>query len=103
MGTVQQAENGGEYAIPGVVFTLNAPLSPRGGDRFAVVDASFSFATNNCTIVRGAALLEGIAVQPDPLRQAATTAAGGTGPTRPTGSARLTGRPRTIRSSFLIH
>lgn len=61
VGTVQQAENGGEYAIPGVVFTLNAPLSPRGGDRFAVVDANFSFAANNCTIVRGAALLEGIA------------------------------------------
>ncbi len=56
----QQAENGGEYAIPAAIFTLSAPMSPRGGDRFGAVDANQSFGAMNCTIARGNALIEGL-------------------------------------------
>jgi hypothetical protein len=50
-GVAWQAENGGEYAIPGgAEFTLTAPLNPRAGARFGVVDASGDFTANPCTI-----------------------------------------------------
>ncbi len=61
-GTTQQAENGGEYAIPSVPFALAAPNAPRGGDRFGAVDANLSFGANNLTVNRGSALIEGQAV-----------------------------------------
>ena len=60
-GTTAQAENGGEYQIPAGVFTLTAPLNPRSGARFGVVDANLNFATNNCTVARNGRLLEGAA------------------------------------------
>src|SRR5665213_3643755 len=60
-GASKQAENGGEYQIPAAVFTLTAPLNPRSGSRFGVVDANLNFASQNCTIVRNARLLEGAA------------------------------------------
>lgn len=49
-GVAQQAENGGEYGIPGgAAFTLTAPLNPKGGARFGVVDAGLDFTANPCT------------------------------------------------------
>lgn len=57
----KQAENGGEYQIPGTLFTLTAPTNPRSGARFGVVDANLNFATNNCTVTRNGRLLEGAA------------------------------------------
>ncbi|HEY5107215.1 MAG TPA: hypothetical protein VII73_10665 [Caulobacteraceae bacterium] len=59
--TTKQAENGGEYQIPAAAFTLTAPLNPRSGARFGVVDANLNFATNNCTIARNGRLLNGVA------------------------------------------
>jgi hypothetical protein len=56
-----QAENGGEYQIPGVNFALTAPRNPRSGARFAVVDANASFATWPCTILPNGRLLNGVA------------------------------------------
>src|SRR5271168_455928 len=50
-GTTGQAENGGEYAVPGgAAFTVNAPLSPRAGARFGVVDGAADFANYACTV-----------------------------------------------------
>ncbi|HEY2051203.1 MAG TPA: hypothetical protein VGH03_17830 [Caulobacteraceae bacterium] len=49
--TAGQAETGGEYAVPGgAAFTVSAPLNPRAGARFGVVDGGADFATNPCTI-----------------------------------------------------
>ena len=51
-GLTQQAENGGEYMIPGgAAFTLIAPGNPRSGARFGVVDAGLSFGSTPCTIM----------------------------------------------------
>lgn len=59
-GVIAQAENGGEYPIPGgAAFTLTAPANPRSGARFGVVDAGLGFATNNCTVKPNGALIEG--------------------------------------------
>ncbi|MGH7746975.1 MAG: hypothetical protein ACREQ5_19800, partial [Candidatus Dormibacteria bacterium] len=60
-GTAAQAENGGEYAIPAVSFTLTAPSSPRSGDRFGVLDPNLNFAANPLTIGRNGRLLNGLA------------------------------------------
>lgn len=60
-GAAQQADNGGEYQIPAAVFTLTAPLNPRSGARFGVVDANLNFGAQNCTVARNARLLEGAA------------------------------------------
>ena len=59
--TAIQAENGGEYQIGAGGFLVTAPANPRSGARFGVVDASLSFATNNCTIARNGRLLNGSA------------------------------------------
>ncbi|HSZ51337.1 MAG TPA: hypothetical protein VK801_07185 [Caulobacteraceae bacterium] len=46
-----QAETGGEYAVPGgAAFTLSAPLNPRSGARFGVVDGGADFGANPCTV-----------------------------------------------------
>ena len=46
-----QAETGGEYAVPGGGgFTVSAPLNPRAGARFGVVDGAADFAANPCTL-----------------------------------------------------
>ena len=58
-GAVGQAENGGEYAIPAVAFTLTAPATPKSGSRFGAVDATADFATHNLTIVPGGRQIEG--------------------------------------------
>jgi hypothetical protein len=59
-GTLAQAENGGEYAIPGgAAFTLTAPLNPRSGSRFGAVDASGDFATHNLTVAPNGRMIEG--------------------------------------------
>lgn len=61
--TFAQAENGGEYQIPpGNGFVLVAPLNPRPGSRFGVVDVGLGFATNTCIIQRNGRLIEGAAV-----------------------------------------
>jgi hypothetical protein len=50
--TSGQAETGGDYAIPsGGAFTVTAPLNPRSGARFGVVDGSGDFGSNACTVV----------------------------------------------------
>jgi hypothetical protein len=50
-GTSGQAENGGEYVLPGgAAFTLTAPLNPRAGNRFGVLDALGDFSSCPCTI-----------------------------------------------------
>ena len=46
-----QAETGGEYSVPGgSAFTVNAPLNPRAGARFGVVDGGADFGANPCTV-----------------------------------------------------
>lgn len=60
-GNLAQAENGGQYLIPAASFTLTAPLNPRSGARFAVVDGNLNFATNSLTVIRNGRLLEGAA------------------------------------------
>lgn len=46
-----QAETGGEYAVSGTApFTVSAPLNPRAGARFGVVDGGADFAANPCTV-----------------------------------------------------
>lgn len=51
-GNAGQAENGGEYAVnsSSAPFTLTAPLNPRAGSRFGVVDAALSFGRYACSI-----------------------------------------------------
>lgn len=56
-----QAENGGEYQIPGVTFTLTLPANPKSGARVGVADAGLGFGTNPCTVARNGRLLEGAA------------------------------------------
>ena len=59
-GVVAQAENGGEYAIPGgAAFTLTAPANPKSGARFGVVDGGLAFAATPCTINPGGRLING--------------------------------------------
>jgi hypothetical protein len=61
-GAIAQAENGGEYVIPGgAAFTLTAPLNPRPGARFAVADGGLDFATYPCTIDPNGRLIDGAA------------------------------------------
>jgi hypothetical protein len=49
--TAGQAETGGEYAVPGgAAFTVTAPMNPRAGARFGVVDGSLGFAAHACTV-----------------------------------------------------
>jgi hypothetical protein len=61
-GTVGQAENGGEYQIPGgAPFTLTAPLNPRSGARFGVVDANLAWGTYQLVINRNGRLINGAA------------------------------------------
>jgi hypothetical protein len=46
-----QAENGGEYAVPGgEAFTVTAPLNPKAGARFGVLDGSLGFGAFPCTV-----------------------------------------------------
>ena len=55
-----QAENGGEYALPGgVAYTVTAPANPKSGMRFGVIDAGLAFATTNCTIAGNGRLVNG--------------------------------------------
>jgi hypothetical protein len=55
-----QAENGGEYAIPpGLAYTVTAPLNPRAGNRFGVIDAGLGFATNACAVSGNGRLING--------------------------------------------
>lgn len=57
-----QAENGGLYqAALTAAVTLTAPLRPRNGSRFGIVDVSANFVTYNATIARNSQLLEGAA------------------------------------------
>jgi hypothetical protein len=50
-GTTGQAENGGEYQIPGgAAFTLTAPANPKAGARFGVVDTGLSWTSYPLTI-----------------------------------------------------
>jgi hypothetical protein len=57
-----QAENGGEYAIPGgTAFTLYAPLNPRSGARFGAVDAGLAWGTYALTVNPGGRLMNGAA------------------------------------------
>jgi len=61
-GTSGQAENGGEYQIPGgAAFTLTAPLNPRSGARFAVVDAGLSWGSFPLTVNPNGRLINGAA------------------------------------------
>ena len=60
-GTACQAENGGEYQIPPVAYTLTAPLNPRPGARFGVVDAGLNFGSTPCTVLGAGQLLNGAA------------------------------------------
>jgi len=60
-GASKQAENGAEIQVPAAVFTVTAPLNPRSGARFGVVDANLNFTAQNCTIARNGRLLEGVA------------------------------------------
>jgi len=61
-GVAGQAENGGEYQIPaGAAFTLTAPLNPRSGARFGVVDAGLDFGTNALTIAPNGRQINGAA------------------------------------------
>jgi hypothetical protein len=61
--TSGQAENGGEYAIPGgAAFTLIAPLNPRSGDRFGAVDAGLSWGGYALTVNPNGRLMNGSAV-----------------------------------------
>lgn len=61
-GATGQAENGGEYQIPGAVaFTLTAPGNPRSGDRFGVVDAGLAWSGYPLTINPNGQLLNGSA------------------------------------------
>lgn len=49
--TTGQAETGGEYVVPGgAPFTVSAPLNPRAGARFGVVDGAANFGSNPCTV-----------------------------------------------------
>jgi hypothetical protein len=60
-GSACQAENGGEYQIPPVAYTVTAPLDPRPGARFGVVDAALNFGPTPCTVVGNGRLLNGAA------------------------------------------
>lgn len=55
-----QAENGGEYPIPGgLAYTVFAPLNPVSGARFGVADAGLAFVTTNCTVNPNGRLING--------------------------------------------
>jgi hypothetical protein len=57
--TAGQAETGGEYAIPGgAAFTVSAPLNPRAGARFGVVDGGDDFGVNACMVQANGRLIE---------------------------------------------
>ena len=58
-GAACQAENGGEYQVPPVAYTITAPLNPRSGARFGVVDAGLHFAVSPCTVLNNGQLLNG--------------------------------------------
>jgi hypothetical protein len=61
-GTAGQAESGGEYQLPaGGAFTLTAPLNPRSGARFGVVDANLAWGAAPLTIARNGQLINGVA------------------------------------------
>lgn len=60
-GASGQAENGGEYQIPPGPFTLTAPLNPKNGSRFGVVDANLIWGATPLTIVRNGQLINGAA------------------------------------------
>ncbi len=61
-GVAAQAENGGEYQIPGGArFTLAAPANPRSGQRFGVVDAALSWGAYPLTLTASGALINGAA------------------------------------------
>jgi len=61
VGASWQAENGGEYQVIGGGLALTAPLNPRSGGRFGVVDASAAFGMAPVTILGNGRLLEGAA------------------------------------------
>lgn len=58
-GSAGQAESGGEYQLPSGAFTLTAPLNPRSGARFGVVDANLGWTANPLTINRNGRLING--------------------------------------------
>jgi hypothetical protein len=60
--TPGQAENGGEYQIPGgAAFTVTAPLNPKSGARFGVVDAALAWTTYPLTVQPNGRLMQGSA------------------------------------------
>jgi hypothetical protein len=62
MAATMQAENAGLYqAALAAAATLTAPLKPRNGSRFGIVDVNANFSTYNATIARNNQLLEGAA------------------------------------------
>jgi hypothetical protein len=55
-----QAENGGEYPVPGgLAYTVFAPANPVSGARFGVVDAGLAFGTTACTVNPNGRLING--------------------------------------------
>jgi hypothetical protein len=61
-GTTGQAENGGEYSVPGgAAFSVSAPLNPKAGARFGVIDGAADFGTYNCTVSGNGRLIAPIA------------------------------------------
>ncbi len=55
-----QAENGGEYSVPGgLAFTVFAPANPVSGARFGVADAGLAFGTTACTVNPNGRLVNG--------------------------------------------
>ena len=58
-GVACQAETGGEYHILAVAYTLTAPLNPRSGARFGVVDAGLNFAAQPCSVLGNGRLVNG--------------------------------------------
>jgi len=62
VGVGGQAENGGEYQIPGgASFTLSAPQSPRAGARFGAVDSALSWTAYPLTVSPNGRLINGSA------------------------------------------
>ena len=59
-GVNGQAENGGEYQIPGgAAFTLTAPANPRSGARFGAVDAALGWGAWPLTVNPNGRLMNG--------------------------------------------
>ena len=60
LGSACQAETGGEYQIPPLAYTITAPLNPRSGARFGVVDAGLNFSVSPCAVLNNGQLINGV-------------------------------------------